>query len=544
MGAKTKTVDTTPKDIQGLRSNAVNWLQGAQAPSMGSYFQGPQGAQGEGRPASPNFSMPGQNSTPQGFNGMNEMGATGGMRPMVTGDNLGGGGQIGDNSGPAGYESWRQSGTAGGGAGGSGGPYPEWMRSQAGPGPGPQTGMNNVFSQLPNAPDRVQMGQTPMIGQLGQVQAQQLGQFNNPAYQQIGQAPQVSGPGAVPQINGIPQVSAGNPMTGMRGDVRDVMAQMIGGQSTQSVDQLGGANSQFFQNMMGQLSPAFQQQRAEALAQAKAGLGNQGRGSALANTLGTAMNRSLGQEQATLANYATQGMGMENQRQLSLAGLNNQANMANQSAGLQGQMANQGADQNFLSQLLSGNAQGLQGQMANASNNLAMQQGNQGAWLQGQQLGQQAQTANQDAWMRGQLANQQSGLQSGMAGLDANLRAQLANQGADLTGQQTNAANDLQRQMANQQTQYGTNSQQANMDWNRLSQMFGLQGQMGMQNAGNYAQLLQAMLTQGVAPGQVVQSGGAGSILGPLGGIVGTALGGPIGGAIAGKIMGNVGKKG
>lgn len=114
-----------------------------------------------------------------------------------------------------------------------------------------------------------------------------------------------------------------------RGDVRDV----------DSVDKLGGANSEFFKNMMAQLQPSFAQSRAEAAAAGKEASGSL-TGTGLGNSIGSNLNRSLGQEQATLANYATQGIGMELSRQ----------------------QANQGADMNFMQALLTRNQQGLQAQ--------------------------------------------------------------------------------------------------------------------------------------------------------------------------------------
>ncbi len=104
---------------------------------------------------------------------------------------------------------------------------------------------------------------------------------------------------------------------------------------TQSVDQLGGANSAFFQNMMAQLQPAFSQQRAEGLAAAKEASGNL-TGSGYANALGSSINRSLGQEQATLANYASQGLQTEVQRQLQQAGID----LSGIEMGQRGELAN------------------------------------------------------------------------------------------------------------------------------------------------------------------------------------------------------------
>lgn len=114
-----------------------------------------------------------------------------------------------------------------------------------------------------------------------------------------------------------------------RSQVRDVA----------SVDSLGGANSAFFQNMMAQLQPSFTQARNEGLAAAKESAGSL-TGSGFANRLGSSINRSLGNEQATLAGYASQGIGQELQRQ----------------------QANQGADLSFMNDVLQRNQQGLQAQ--------------------------------------------------------------------------------------------------------------------------------------------------------------------------------------
>jgi len=127
-----------------------------------------------------------------------------------------------------------------------------------------------------------------------------------------------------------------------RGQIRDVA-----GERTASLDSLGGVNSAFFNNMMGQLAPAFAQRRAEGLAAGAERAGNL-TGSGFANRLGSAVNRSLGDEQAALANYATQGLQMEMQRQ------QGDANRM-----LQAGMANQGADTGFLQALLQGRGQDL-----------------------------------------------------------------------------------------------------------------------------------------------------------------------------------------
>src|SRR5690606_27512502 len=102
---------------------------------------------------------------------------------------------------------------------------------------------------------------------------------------------------------------------------------MAGVPGTQSVDQLGGANSAFFKNMQSQLQPAFTQARTEGLAAAAERSGNL-TGSGFANRLGAAINRSLGDEQARRAAHAQFGIGQEMQRQMGMAQLGTQQNIA------------------------------------------------------------------------------------------------------------------------------------------------------------------------------------------------------------------------
>lgn len=157
-----------------------------------------------------------------------------------------------------------------------------------------------------------------------------------------------------------------------RGQVRDV----------DSVDKLGGGSSEFFKNMMGQLAPSFAQARSEAVAAGKEAGGSL-TGSGFGNRVGTALNRSLGNEQATLANYATQGIGMEMQRQ----------------------QANQAADTNFMQALLTRNAQGLQAQGMSS----AAEQFNSGQAFQRNMSQSQLDAARQAMMYQGQLGvNQQN----------------------------------------------------------------------------------------------------------------------------------------
>lgn len=304
------------------------------------------------------------------------------------------------------------------------------------------------------------------------------------------QAPSL--PGAVQVMGGQPVSTTFNSGTDInRGMTRDVnagpgvsasnvTADRVSTNNTDSVDKLGGANSSFFQNMMGQLQPSFTQARSEGLTAAKEAAGSL-TGSGFANRLGSSINRSLGSEQATLANYATQGMGMEMNRQQSDAARQLQAGMANQSTGLQAGMANQSA--------------GLQAGIAN------------------QNTGMQAQLANQGAdqnFMNSLLTRNQQGLTA---------------QGMGAQAEQFNSGQQQQ-----------TNSLQAQLDAQRNA--MGYQGQLGVnqQNANNFMQLLGQQSSLGVGPTTVQQSGGFGGFLGGLGGTILGAAAGPVGSAIGGKI--------
>ena len=332
------------------------------------------------------------------------------------------------------------------------------------------------------------------------------------------------------------------PTVGAPQQARDVAAG-----STQSVDQLGGANSSFMQNILQQTQPLFDQQRSMALAQAKEQSGNL-TGSGYANALGNSLNRLVPQQQAQLAQYATQALGLEQQRQQQDA-----------SRGLQAQGMNQGADQTLMNQLLQygqlgqgAQALGLQGQGMNQQAGLQASGLNQQAYrdmagrgLQAQQLGLQGQTANQQAGLQaqqlglqGQGMNQQAQqadyarqLQAALAnqGMDANFINQLlASRGQDLQGQQLG----LQAQGMNQQNQQQGYNLRAQLEAARQGQMGQTDAARQAQNASIFAQLLGGQATAGVAPSEVVKSGGIGAILGPLaqgiGGYMG-AGGNPLG---------------
>ena len=267
-------------------------------------------------------------------------------------------------------------------------------------------------------------------------------------------------PSMIPQVGGYGGI-----------DTSQFNRQNIGNASagqTTSIDALGGANSAFFKNMMAQLQPSFDQARSEAVAAGREGSGNL-TGSGFANTLGSHLNRSMGEQQARLADYAVQGLGMENTRQLGQAGYDTQASIANQNR-----------DMGFLQQML-----GLG------------------------QLGQQGQMANQEAMLRGGMANQATEL--------ARLQG---NQGTQLAMGQTQAQIDAQRN----QTQYSTQADLSNANAQRFMQML-----MSMSTAG----LGPEQVVQSGGAGALLAPvlGGVGMALGgPIGGAVGSGIGGLFGG--------------
>lgn len=136
---------------------------------------------------------------------------------------------------------------------------------------------------------------------------------------------QTFGPGGMAQVLARAQqqqsgVQRGGPQPGAFDRINATMpvsmeaATIAPTADTVSLDQMGGAVNPFIQNMMAQLQPMFTQQRNESMAAAREGAGNL-TGSGFANILGSAINRSLGQEQATAAQYASQGLMAEMQRQ-------------------------------------------------------------------------------------------------------------------------------------------------------------------------------------------------------------------------------------
>lgn len=101
------------------------------------------------------------------------------------------------------------------------------------------------------------------------------------------------------------------------------------GVGIQSADQLGAADSPFFLNMLNQYQPAFQAERERAIAEAREQSGNLV-GSSYANNVGTAINRSLASQQATIASLINEQIGREQARQGELSGLAQTRNLADQ----------------------------------------------------------------------------------------------------------------------------------------------------------------------------------------------------------------------
>jgi len=405
----------------------------------------------------------------------------------------------------------------------------------------------------------------PQIGYTDIARADQVGGADRSSIRDVSGFPQVT----VSPITGLPQVGShsfdpsqfgGAPnVSGQQinpaifgsafggGSARDVTAGPISGVNTQSVDQLGGANSEFFRNMIAQLQPAFAQQRALGLAGAKEASGTL-TGSGYANTLGSAVNRSLGDEQARLADYATRGLETEVGRQTSLAGLEQGRAISEADQRLRAGIANQGADVNLMDMILRGNisgqdsllrallgnqATGLQASEANARNALLGGDQRLQALLGNQRTGLAADTANASNATAAAQANLDAALRAGLGNQDASIRAGIANQGADISVLDANT----QRMIQNMLSSQGANTAQAQLNQGANIANQGAIGDMNNANAQRFLQLLLGMGTTGVGT-EVVQRGGAGSILGPLAGIAGSFLGGPAGGVIANKIFG------
>lgn len=153
--------------------------------------------------------------------------------------------------------------------------------------------------------------------------------------------------------------------------------------TTQSVSEIaGGPNSYFANQVLSPYDQLFNQQRREALAQAKESAGNL-TGSGLGNVIGSAVNRTLPQQQAQLSDIltglTTQELGRQQnyannslQQLLAQGGIN--ANMASQIFGAGTQRnSQQAALDSALNQLIYGTTS--QTNTANASNFLNLLHG-------------------------------------------------------------------------------------------------------------------------------------------------------------------------
>ncbi len=285
---------------------------------------------------------------------------------------------------------------------------------------------------------------------------------------------------------GIPQFG--------RGDVRDVSGAggldinaapkvNYGGlgaatPDTQSLDQLG-PGSQFFNNINSQLSPVFAQRRAEALAQAKESAGNL-TGSGFANILGRTVNKSLAEENASLLDYGTRAAMAEQQRQGASADRFQNRAITDAGYNLRAQEANQGVGAQF--------------------------------GLRGAELGLDAAKSNQ--------------------GADMNFINQLLSRG----GQSLQADElGLRRDMGNQENTRSYNQFQGSLDSNRLANIYNTRTATNNANAGRFSDNLGRLSTTGVGPNELVSSGGAGAMLGPLGQLLGSGgIGSPGGGGFFG----------
>lgn len=445
MGGSTKTrvIDTTPGDIKGLRSQ------------INSYLTGP--------PA-----------LPQG-------GASGTNNPIIN--------RILNPSGIGGPIFRADPYARGGGDGSITPPQPGGYPTTAG------TGIDRIRMDTPRPYDRTVFDRT--------------GAIEDPSRSGIRDVQ--SGASMVGDIN-LDQIRHylmnpnGAQIPGATGNYGVTAGRVAGGGNTQSVDQIGGVNSAFFRNMMGQLSPAFDQRRAEALAAAREGAGNL-TGSGFANTLGSSINRSLGEERATLADYASKGIETEVQRAIADADRRSREGIAQ--AGYDTTASTSSMD-NLL------RAAGI----------------NTDAAARMADINQRAGQGNLDVISRILQGNQTAGIERGrltQGASEANTRAD------------TDFQNLLAKiKMTNQDVASREGMTQAQLDAERNAKIYGTEADTANQNAQRFLQLLLGMGTTGVGPGQVqtTTSGGIGSILGPIGGVLGSLVGGPFGGALGKKVFG------
>lgn len=418
MGGSTKTYDSTPSDIKGLRSAGADWaMQGGQGRAQIQGGYGPAGVVPSGGvdlTGGPGgfWSMPGSP-------GVNQVPLPPPVQRNPETSNPYTGAGLDPNAiaaDPSGYADWQRRATAAG--------YGGYPPAPPATGPGNNTSVappnnpNPAQALLPQPGENLTQWMTRIGSQGGlgpQGGATSPTQFSgiyagnpslvNPALANVnyagnaspvtyGQAPDVAVAGR-DQVRDLsdPNGQFWNLITQFTGPGGNVNLGHIG---TQSIDQLGGATSAFFNNMKNQYQPYFTQARNEAIAAGKEGLGSLS-GSSASNLLGSAVNRTLGAEQANLAELAKWGIGQENDRQLQLAGINTNRDIAgaqiNNQRGLSGLDAavrlgtsDQSADLGYLDyarNILQGN------QAASQQTNIAQGDANLAQSLQNQNLLQQ-----------------------------------------------------------------------------------------------------------------------------------------------------------
>lgn len=499
MGGSTKSISTTPRDTQATRDQISGFIRNGGSGQQQYGYGNP----GMFTPPGPTMPQMGNQGNQGGMGQFNGGGGVS-MRPqfpmMAT-----------DMGGMTPTPQMMTGGPMIASMGGGGG-SPLDLLYAGGSGNSPMSsgggGLGNIYAQLPNAPPMVQ-GQYA-----GNVQAPQ-GVPNNFNIPQIN-------PGQVPQVTSQYTPSQIAP-TDYQGILQMLQHSMNGGGggggggAGPMGPQVPGASdpfsAQYLDYKAKQLQPFFDQQRAEAAAQAKEASGNL-TGSGFANTLGTAMNRSLGAQQAQLSDYASQ------QAQGQLAA-NTQLGVAGINAGAQTGAASISSGNNLLGNLFS----------TIANNDLTRQSANAGYGLDYAKLGQGGEQFNAQTLFNILSGNQQAGISG----------AGLAN-----SANQFNAGQQMTAGLANQNTLQGVLSGNANMANNYFSQLFGANTGINQQNANNYLQLLNMMGSTGVGPNQVIQKPGFGEFagqllgtgIGALAGGVGAGVGGKLGGMIGGRIGG------
>ena len=311
--------------------------------------------------------------------------------------------------------------------------------------------------------------QTPGVATPGRDSVRELSDPNGQLMQMIQQIMGQTGPnGAGSNVNALSQSGFAPANLGQVG--------------TQSIDQLGSATSGFFNNMVNNYQPAFTQARNENLASAKESLGSL-TGSSAGNRLGTASNRSLGAEQAQLAELAKWGVGQEANRQMGVAGLNTQRDIAG--AGINRDLTLGAANIN--------RDYGINAQNVNRD------------------YGIQAAGITRDYRLGGLDAATKVGLADQGADLDYNkLGAQIGSDNADRT-QQTNIAqgdSESAASLQNQRMLQDVLSQisSGNIDIAKFNA--GQSNNMSAQDAQNFLNFLISQTTAGVTPSTVVNSPG------------------------------------